>query len=108
MPKDVNGTVYLLHFDRKLAHAQHYIGWTEQSPEYRLQDHLNNRNRAARIVVAAVAAGIGVTIARVWPGETRSFERALKKRANAPRICPLCRAAKAASSSAEMGGVAAR
>lgn len=104
MASDINGTIYLLHFSAKLAHAQHYLGWTEQPPEYRLADHLAVRNRPAKIVSAAKAAGLTIVIARTWPGETRTEERRMKKMAMAPRLCPICRAAKAAAKRVQDAG----
>jgi hypothetical protein len=38
-----------------------------------------------------VARGIGFQIVRTWPG-SRSFERKLKNRKNARKLCPICRA----------------
>ncbi|KKN45087.1 hypothetical protein LCGC14_0686690 [marine sediment metagenome] len=32
--------VYLLHFDEKLKHAQHYCGWTPNGIDQRLTSHL--------------------------------------------------------------------
>lgn len=34
----MNGTVYLLHFERPVRHAQHYLGFTENL-ERRLSEH---------------------------------------------------------------------
>ena len=36
--RDVQGQVYLLHFEVPYRHAQHYLGWTEDLPT-RLKDH---------------------------------------------------------------------
>ena len=81
------GTVYLLHFDRRYRHAGHYTGWTTNLTD-RLVDH--HIGRGARLVAVAQAAGIGWRLARIWPGVTRSFERALKRQGGAARRCPLC------------------
>jgi len=82
----MNGTVYLLHFDRKLSHAQHYIGWT-QDLEARLGAHEDGRG--SRIVDAFLEAGIGYTVAKTWAAD-RKFERWLKNKNSTPRICPIC------------------
>jgi len=37
--------------------------------------------------------GIGFVVAATWPG-SRSFERQIKRRKNAPRYCPICRRAR--------------
>lgn len=80
-------TVYLLHFDRPLAHARHYVGFTTNL-EGRLGRHENGRG--SRLVDAVLEAGIGYTVVRTWPGRDRHFERKLKKRHNTPQLCPIC------------------
>jgi len=82
-----SGTVYLLHFDRRYRHAGHYTGWTTNL-EDRLVEHAIGRG--ARLVAVVQAAGIGFTLARIWPGATRATERALKRQGGASRRCPLC------------------
>jgi predicted GIY-YIG superfamily endonuclease len=82
------GTVYLLHLHGKIAgHAGHYIGFSTNL-EQRIQDHENGRG--ARLMEVAKERGIGFRIARLWRGQTRSFERCLKNRKNAPQLCPVC------------------
>ena len=89
-------TVYLLHFTHRLGNpatphgeAQHYIG-TSHDPETRLHDHLTGT--AAAITRAAVHHGAQLLIVRTWEGD-RQVERRLKRRKEAPRLCPLCREA---------------
>jgi predicted GIY-YIG superfamily endonuclease len=82
----VNGTVYLLHFDRPYAHAGHYTGWTTDLAA-RLAQHATGHG--ARLLAVAKSAGIGWTLARTWDG-TRAVERALKNQGGASRRCPLC------------------
>jgi predicted GIY-YIG superfamily endonuclease len=82
------GLVYLIHFDRPYKHAAHYIGWTSQSVEERFAQHVSGNG--ARLIEVVVAAGIGLQIARVWPDQNRKFERKLKNRNGARRICPIC------------------
>lgn len=80
--------VYLIHFECKLTgRAQHYIGW---SPDVfnRLGQH--RKNQGARILEVCNERGIGYKIARLWKGQGRDFERALKDRKNARHICPEC------------------
>lgn len=81
------GTIYLLHFDRPLAHARHYIGWTEDL-ERRLEKHA--RDGGAAIVRAAINEGIGIVLAATFVG-TKRDEGRLKDRGGARRICPVCR-----------------
>ena len=81
------GTVYLLHFDRPYKHARHYTGWTTDLPA-RLAAHL--AGNGARLVEVITTAGITFSVARLWPGTHRSWERQLKRWGGAARVCPRC------------------
>lgn len=83
--------VYLLHFETRLHHAQHYIGWVSdrRGLARRLEEH--RRGRGARIMAAIVRAGIDFHLVAIWHG-SRAFERRLKRQKNASRLCPVCRA----------------
>lgn len=87
MAKPRTGTVYLLHFDRPYHHARHYMGWTTNL-DSRLSSHANGSG--ARLMEVLRTAGITFTLARTWVGD-RNFERTLKNRKCAPRLCPICR-----------------
>jgi len=85
---------YLLHFDEAIGspsnprgRAQHYLGYADRL-DRRTLEHM--RGRGAKITQALVERGIGFVIARTWPGD-RTFERKLKNRKEAPRLCPICR-----------------
>jgi predicted GIY-YIG superfamily endonuclease len=80
------GTVYLIHFNRAYKHARHYLGYSEHLDK-RITDHLCGMG--ARLMEVVTLAGIEWKVARTWPGD-RTFERHLKNRKDAPRICPLC------------------
>jgi predicted GIY-YIG superfamily endonuclease len=82
-------TVYLLHFSEPIKHARHYLGYTRVSVYDRLIEH--NAGRGARLTQVAVSMGIELHLARIWPGADRKFERRLKNRNNAPKLCPICR-----------------
>jgi len=84
--------VYLIHFDQKLKHAQHYIGFTTLPVEQRMARHRDKRGAA--ILRACARVGIGWNLVRVWEGGDRMLEIALKKRKNASYLCPVCRAAR--------------
>ena len=88
--------VYLLHFDEPYRHARHYVGFAETPATFgrRVAHHRNGTG--ARLLAVVSAAGIGFTIARTWPDADRTQERKLKNRKNAPRLCPVCAARKAA------------
>jgi predicted GIY-YIG superfamily endonuclease len=83
-------TVYLLHFDSPISKhhtAQHYIGWTEQPLENRLEVH--KQGNGARFTQVANERGIRYQIVRTWKGN-RKLERKLKNRKNSPKLCPIC------------------
>jgi predicted GIY-YIG superfamily endonuclease len=80
------GTVYLVHFDRPLAHARHYIGWTRDE-EIRVERHRNGHG--SRLLAAVQREGIPWTVVRRWRG-SRAHERYLKRQRHAPQFCPVC------------------
>lgn len=90
----IPGTVYLLCFGEGGLHvtggryARHYIGWTEGPVGLRVNAHMTGSG--SPLVRAAVAAGCAVELVRVWENADRHFERALKRRKEAPRLCPVC------------------
>jgi len=79
-------TIYLLHLDRKLAHAAHYLGLAEDLPA-RLERHASGQG--ARMLAVCRERGIGWTLVRTWQGN-RGFERWLKNKKSAGRFCPVC------------------
>lgn len=86
------GTVYLIHFHKKLCHAQHYIGYTENLPQ-RLSAHANGHG--ARIMEVITDLGLDWEVVRTWNNKDRCFERELKNYKNAKLLCPICSGAKA-------------
>jgi predicted GIY-YIG superfamily endonuclease len=78
---------YLLHFDRKIHGAQHYLGYSVHITR-RLREHLTGTG--ARLVRQALRAGITVELVRVWATEDRRQERALKKTRTPKSYCPKC------------------
>ena len=80
--------VYLLHIEPPYRHAAHYTGYAQDGdPARRLEEH--KRGRGSPLVYAAVGAGCEVSVVRTWQGG-RVLERRLKKRKNAPCLCPRC------------------
>jgi len=51
---------------------------------------LHSAGRGSPLVAAAVASRSRVELARTWENVDRHFERALKRRHEAPRLCPIC------------------
>lgn len=89
----MSGTVYLLHLEPGLPVtgtrvARHYLGFTEREVEDRVAQHV--ARRGSPLVAAVIAAGGTVTVQRTWSDADRNFERALKRRHEAPRLCPHC------------------
>lgn len=82
--------IYLLHYDRPLHHAQHYLGSCDD-PQ-RIQDHGNGTSRA-RLPQVFCQLGVEFVVARTWEGG-RTGERKLKNQKNARVLCPICRTAK--------------
>jgi predicted GIY-YIG superfamily endonuclease len=83
---DDAGTVYLLHLDPAYKHARHYVGWTSNL-DARLEAH--RAGRGARLLEAVKEAGGSFRLVRTWAG-SRSLERAIKDRKEAPKLCPDC------------------
>jgi len=81
-------TVYLLHLSRPIRGKRHYIGITGD-PDTRLRLHVELGGGSA-ITRKAKKLGIAVRVARTWKNADHSFERTLKRRKDAKRLCPLC------------------
>lgn len=82
------GTVYLLHFSTNYHHARHYVGYVNgKNVNSRIARH--KAGTGARLIEVITQAGIDFELARTWEGD-RNFERKLKKRKNAPKLCPIC------------------
>jgi predicted GIY-YIG superfamily endonuclease len=79
--------VYLLHFSKRLSHAQHYIGFTEDVTQ-RMTAHKSGNG--ARLTAVLNEKGITYEVVRVWKGN-RKLERKLKNRKNARKLCPVCK-----------------
>lgn len=80
-------TVYLIHLDKPLEHARHYVGYAEHV-EQRLAHHRNGTG--ARLLAVCNERGIEYDIVRTWDGADRTFERKLKNCKHAARYCPVC------------------
>lgn len=81
----VQGTIYLIHFDRPFGHASHYLGWTDNLKR-RLYFH--RTGRGARLMQVIRNAGIGWRVAATWAGD-RHLERYFKGRGKSC-VCPVC------------------
>lgn len=81
--------VYLLHFDQKYKHAQHYIGYAEKDLQARINQH--RVGKGARLMKVVVDAGIGFEVARVWDDGDKKLERKLKRWHRSKDLCPVCK-----------------
>jgi predicted GIY-YIG superfamily endonuclease len=79
-------TVYLIHFSRRLKHAQHYLGKTADLRQ-RVKDHASGCG--AKILAACNRKGIKWRVVRVWRGADKKLERRLKSHHRA-ELCPSC------------------
>lgn len=82
--------VYLIHFAEPYKHARHYIGFTESKKTLsaRMEHHRNGQG--SRLMRAVTVAGIAWHVVRIWAEGDRTFERSLKERKEAPKLCPIC------------------
>jgi predicted GIY-YIG superfamily endonuclease len=80
------GTLYLIHFDEKLVHAQYYLGWTTNLDK-RIEAHGNGNGGA--LMTAVNRAGIGWRVVRTWEG-SRDDERRMKRWHKIRHYCPDC------------------
>ncbi len=80
--------VYLIHFQKKLYHAQHYIGFVATDLIERIE--LHKSNRGAKLLRAVNNEGIAWQVVRVWLDGDRGFERILKNYKKARLFCPIC------------------
>lgn len=98
-PKDVaeapEGTVYLLHFDKRFYpnpgssyYFAHYIGYARQGRLVaRMIEHRNGSG--SKFLRKAQRAGTTWHLARVWAGDLKE-ERRIKTMGGASRSCPSC------------------
>ena len=66
--------------------ARHYLGWASDLAA-RLEAH--REGRGARLMEVVKERGITWHVSRTWEG-SRDRERAIKDRAESPRLCPDC------------------
>lgn len=85
--RDLPG-LYLLHLERPLGHAAHYLGWARNRAD-RVQCHLEGAPDASAFMRAVHKAGIKVTWVQFMDG-TKTIERKLKDRHNLANVCLLC------------------
>jgi hypothetical protein len=91
MASHVEGHVYVLHFDRPVSHARHYIGWAIRGGlERRIGEHRSGNGKSSPLVRALLANGGDFQVAAVIDGD-RFLERRMKNQKNGSRHCPICK-----------------
>jgi predicted GIY-YIG superfamily endonuclease len=81
--------VYLLHFERRVSNAQHYLGFTnDERLEQRLTEHVSGRG--AKLVKRVLEQGVAIYLARVFPQLNANDERRLKTASHFDKLCPIC------------------
>jgi predicted GIY-YIG superfamily endonuclease len=81
--------VYLIHFEKKIGHAQHYIGFCYDE-RFAARIHHHEKGTGSRLLKAVNEAGIKWSVVRQWPNEDGNFERKLKNKKKASLLCPIC------------------
>ena len=84
--------IYLVHFERPLKHAKHYVGFTDVTLRERFARHrsLARVRRGSALMRAVMEAGIAFKVVRTWPGD-RNRERQFKVDGHSSRRCPVCK-----------------
>jgi hypothetical protein len=81
--------VYLLHFDKKIGHALHYMGSCEQDRlDKRMREH--QTGNGASITKRAVEQGAGFVLAGLWVVADRAEEKKMKRRGHFKETCLEC------------------
>jgi predicted GIY-YIG superfamily endonuclease len=83
----MDGTVYLIHFDKKYYHAQHYIGWASNLKR-RVKHHRNGTG--SKLLAHLNKVGIAWNVVWSKPG-TGNDERRMKQWKKARSFCPVCK-----------------
>jgi predicted GIY-YIG superfamily endonuclease len=88
LPQDIppGSKVYLIHFDKPLHHARHYVGFSEDLPG---RIHKHRMGQGAAFMRAIAKKQISWHVSRIWDGD-RAFERMLKDQHNASHLCQTC------------------
>lgn len=81
------GYVYLIHFERPIGNARHYVGYTDDF-EKRVTEHRSGKG--SQLTRLANEKGINWLVVRVWQNSTLDKEKSIKGMST--RItCPICR-----------------
>jgi predicted GIY-YIG superfamily endonuclease len=88
MKENKTGYIYLIHYESKLAHSQHYLGWTTNLGK-RIELHNDGK---ATVPMTRAFAEAGIAISGVsWCEGDRNGERKLKKWNKSRQLCSFCK-----------------
>ena len=95
------GQVYIVHFSDRLSNrARHYVGFVygDQAADvmHRFREHVTGSRNGAKIIKAALAAGISLKVTRVYQAVGIDIEKRIKRQKNTWKHCPVCRRERAA------------
>jgi predicted GIY-YIG superfamily endonuclease len=79
-------TVYIIHFDTKLHHAKHYVGYTHNLQRRII---LHRKGYGSKLMKAVAESNITWEVAAKFQAG-RAVERAIKDQKNTSRYCPIC------------------
>ena len=82
--------VFLLHLDQPYRHVRHYVGAVNLDRPATHADLTIADIPSSPLLRAIDAAGITVSVARVWPGDARRKDEIQSCKA-VRRLCPVCR-----------------
>lgn len=88
MDRETSGWAYLLHYHEPMAHAQHYLGWTNDLTA-RMLSHVCGNRSSCVLTFEFAQRGIRFTLVRTWAGPL-AVEKKLKALKNSRNLCPLC------------------
>lgn len=83
------GEVYIIHFDKKYKHCQHYIGFTTIGVKNRIAKH--KAGNGAALLRALNTHGVSYNVSVIFPNVPQEFEFKLKSWKNSKKICPICK-----------------
>lgn len=87
----VNGIVYILHFSKKVHHAQHYVGFVQSKDNLynRITKHWKGKSKVA-LMKKVSELKTPFVVSKIYLGVNQDFERSLKNKKKTRLFCPVC------------------
>lgn len=83
--------VYMLHFEKPVGRARHYVGSAEPHA-FRARLRRHKAGTGAALTSEAVKRGIGMRVAHIWTADSRAREQEIKAAGKFSRHCVYCQA----------------